>query len=111
MDGCHCGSRLVERLTPAARELVVSGKQHPRVRTVAQLIDKRPILQPFKTQLSYRDGFPSAVSKFRIDSRRQALVDNDFQHRLCGSEIRIDGFKPGNRVVDLSRFEVEVFEE
>ena len=51
-----------------------------------------------------RGGFPSAVSKLCADSGRQTLVDNDFEHELCGSEIRIDGFKPANSIVDLSRF-------
>ena len=104
MDGCHRSSRFLDHCVPASRELIVGGKQHPWVRPFGQRKHERPVLQPFETQLGHRGGYSPAVTKLRADSGRQTLVDNDFQYELCGSEIRIDGFKPANSVVDLSRF-------
>ena len=63
-----------------------------------------PSFSPLRPNAATEVAFRPRFTKLRTDSGRQTLVDNDFEHELRGSEIRIDGFKPANSVVDLSRF-------
>ena len=107
MDNCYRGSRFRDHHIPATRKFVVRGKQHPRFVPFGQPLQDSSICQPFQSQRGHGGCLPPAVSKLRTYSGCQALVNNDFQHELCDSEIRVDGFKPANCIVDLYGFKAE----